>query len=65
MRKALAVAVILASAASAIAQTPRVKSLYRTFRFSETEIGIRCTNGADPTGRKIGDILVISCGDAK
>lgn len=31
-------------------------------RLSSGEIGITCANGGDPTGQKIGDTLIISCG---
>lgn len=32
-------------------------------RLSTREVGISCANSADPTGVKIGDTLVISCGN--
>ncbi|HXN71504.1 MAG TPA: hypothetical protein VN861_03010 [Candidatus Acidoferrales bacterium] len=31
-------------------------------RLSTREIGISCANSGDPTGVKVGDTLVISCG---
>lgn len=39
-----------------------VKTIYKVHRFNASEIGISCQNGADPTGRKVGDIVIISCG---
>jgi hypothetical protein len=38
------------------------KNVYKLFHFSPTEIGITCQNGADPTGRKVGELVIISCG---
>jgi hypothetical protein len=40
----------------------KMTTVYKLTRLSPTEIGIYCTNGGDPTGNKIGDTLVISCG---
>jgi hypothetical protein len=31
-------------------------------RLSSTEVAVSCANGADPTGQKIGNTLIISCG---
>jgi hypothetical protein len=39
----------------------RGKALYRVTRLSPTQVGISCVNGADPTGRKVGDIVIMSC----
>ena len=61
MKKALLAAVVSVSLAmGAYAVT---KAQYRTFRFSDTELGVRCMNGSNPTTRKIGEILLVSCGD--
>jgi len=40
----------------------RPKNVYKIFHLSPTEIGITCQNEADPTGRKVGDLVIISCG---
>lgn len=31
-------------------------------RLSSTEVALSCANGADPTGKKFGSVLIISCG---
>lgn len=54
--------VLLLFAGAALAQEPRAKSLYKIARLSYTEVGITCLNGADPTGIKVGETLIISCG---
>ncbi len=38
------------------------KYIANTKRLSSTEIAISCANGGDPTGTKIGNTLIISCG---
>jgi hypothetical protein len=38
------------------------RNVYKTTHLSATQVGITCLNGADPTGTKLGDLLVISCG---
>lgn len=38
------------------------KPIYKITRLSSTEVGISCTNGADPTGRKVGETVIMSCG---
>ena len=55
---------VLLFAGFALAQS-KPKSIYKVFHFSANEVGITCQNGADPTGRKVGDILIISCGMEK
>jgi hypothetical protein len=55
----VAVWAILAVAANA--QT-RAKYIYKLFRLNPAEVGIVCQNGADPTGTKVGDMVIISCG---
>jgi hypothetical protein len=53
------IAAIALTAASAVAQ--RAKTIYKVSKLSETQVGVSCTNGADPTVRRIGDILVVAC----
>lgn len=48
--------------AVAIFAGDKPKNVYKLFHLSTTEIGITCQNGADPTGRKVGDLVIISCG---
>ena len=48
----------LASAALAARQEYIIKST----RLGVSAVAITCTNGADPTGTKNGDVLIISCG---
>ena len=31
-------------------------------RLSSTEVALSCSNGADPTGQKVGQTVIISCG---
>jgi len=38
------------------------KNVYKLFHISPTELGISCLNGADPTGRKVDSLVIISCG---
>jgi len=38
------------------------KNVYKLFHLSPTEIGVTCQNGADPSGRRVGDLVIISCG---
>jgi hypothetical protein len=45
-----------------VVECPRPKPIYKVTKLSLTEVGISCNNGGDPTGRKIGDTLIISCG---
>jgi hypothetical protein len=52
-----AVLAVIANAAET-----KAKTIYKLLRISQTEIGITCQNGADPTGRKVGDLVIISCG---
>ena len=37
-------------------------TVYKITPQNRYEVGISCNNGADPTGTKIGDMVVISCG---
>lgn len=55
--------VLLIMLIEASAQSVRPKPLYKVTRLSLTEVGISCPgNGADPTGTKVGDTVIISCG---
>ncbi len=56
----LAIAVLLLTAT--LAASEHVKSIIHVSHLTPTEVGITCANGADPTGIKTGDVLVISCG---
>lgn len=38
------------------------KVVCKTSRLGPYAVAITCTNGSDVTGRKLGDVLVISCG---
>lgn len=63
-------AAILALALSA-PQTPigpqqcqsclKPKPVYKVTKLSLTDVGVTCLNGADPTGQKYGNVLIISC----
>jgi len=57
----LAASLVLLFAVAVFADE-KPKNVYKLFHFSPTEIGISCQNGADPTGRKVGDLVIISCG---
>jgi len=37
-------------------------SVVKVSHLSDTEVGISCKNGGDPTGKMIGNTLIISCG---
>ena len=47
---------------SALAVGAEQKYVLSAKRLSTTEEAISCNNGGDPTGTKIGDTLIISCG---
>ena len=58
----LVLSLVLLFAVAVFAQgNPKTKNIYKTFHISPSDIGITCQNGVDPTGRKVGDILIISC----
>lgn len=40
----------------------RIEYNYKVTRLSTKEVGISCLNGGDPTGTKLGETLIISCG---
>lgn len=54
--------VLLLLAGIAIAEGP--KNIYRVLKFGPNNVGIYCTNGADPTvmGNPTGHVLEVSCG---
>jgi len=60
MIKKLAIALLSLAAVAYAAD--RAKNVYKLSHLSETEVGISCQNGADPTGQKVGNTLIISCG---
>jgi hypothetical protein len=39
------------------------KAHYKVTRLSPNDVGVACLNGADPTGHKVGDVLILSCGN--
>lgn len=59
MKKTLVFASVLVSSALAFAAGT---SVIKISRLSDTQAAISCKNGADPTGRKEGDVVIISCG---
>lgn len=40
----------------------RPKSVVKTSHLGPNAVAITCLNGADPTGQKVGSVLIISCG---
>lgn len=54
--------IVAACLVSVMYGAERIKAMYKITRLSTTEVGISCTNGADPTGTKFGDTTIISCG---
>jgi hypothetical protein len=61
MTKRIALAVLIL-AGFAVAAEPS-KYIIKVARVSVTEAAISCTNGADPTGTKVGNTVIISCGN--
>lgn len=59
MRK-LGIAVLLLAGISYAGE--RMTTIYKLTRMSPSEVSIFCTTGGDPTGIKVGNSLVISCG---
>lgn len=55
----LAATVLLIAAIAAYADKP--KAIYKVTRLSVSQVGISCLNGADPTGNKVGDMVIMSC----
>lgn len=60
MKKAIATFILLTTASLVGSDKP--KSIIHVSHLTPTEVGITCANGGDPTGNKIGDVLIISCG---
>lgn len=60
MKSRLMAALILLCVLCTAADRP--KPIYKVTRLSITEVGISCLNGADPTGSKHGDMVIMSCG---
>jgi hypothetical protein len=44
------------------AQSERPKNICKATHLGIYTVAISCTNGSDPTGRKLGETLLISCG---
>ena len=59
MKLALVVAGLLLLPAIA---APVTKVDYKVTRLSVSQVGVSCLNGGDPTVRKVGDLLIVSCG---
>jgi hypothetical protein len=49
--------------AAAFAYGTQPKPNYRVTRLSANAVGVSCLNGGDPTGRKVGDVLILTCGE--
>lgn len=58
MKRVLITVLTLGAIAGATAST----SVIKVSRLSDTEAAISCKNGSDPTGKMIGQSLIISCG---
>lgn len=56
------IAVVLLLLCALCAAAERAKAVYKITRLSTMSVGISCLNGADPTGRKVGDVVIMSCG---
>lgn len=39
----------------------KAKTLFKVTKVSLSQVAVSCTNGADPTIRRIGDMLVVAC----
>ena len=46
------------------AQSERPKVVCKATRLGPMAVAITCLNSADPTGHKLGDTLIISCGES-
>jgi hypothetical protein len=65
MKKLIVLFVLVAGtfAASQVEYTvARPKPICKVSRLGIYDIGVVCTNGSDPAGHKVGDLLIISCG---
>ena len=58
--KTIAVYLLLAGAVAQAAE--RAQSIIHVSHIGTSTVGITCANGADPTGIKSGEVLLISCG---
>lgn len=58
----LLLAVLLLAGLAIATEGPR--NIYRVLKFGPSNLGIYCTNGADPTvlGNPTGHVLEVSCG---
>ena len=54
--------VLLTLAVASVCWGESKKYILNYKRLSTTEVGVSCENGADPTGKKFGNTLIISCG---
>lgn len=59
---ALGVAGVFLILAGVLGASDKPKSIIRVYHLSPMSVGIRCENGADPTGTKVGEMVIISCG---
>jgi len=64
MLKRIVCGMLLACALFAVSQD-KPKNVCKSTRLGPMAVAITCLNGADPTGRKYGDTLIISCGSEK
>ncbi len=62
MKTILVAVLTLTLVTLALADGP--KNIYRVLKFGPANVGIYCTNGADPTvtGNPTGHVLEVSCG---
>jgi len=60
MKNYLTLALLLALAAFAGAES---KYVLASKSLSTRSVAVSCNNGGDPTGTKLGDTLIISCGN--
>jgi len=58
MKKLLLCSLLLAG----IAVAERLPSIIHVSHLGDATVAVTCKNGADPTGNKVGEVLLISCG---
>lgn len=58
MRYVIASVLLLGS----LTATDKPKSVIHVSHLNLMTVGISCLNGADPTGEKVGDVVIMSCG---
>lgn len=64
--KKLILAFVVFFAAAGIGQySERPKNVAKATHLGMYEVAVTCTNGADPTAFKHGDMLIISCTDER